>query len=83
MIRDLRNYARQTNSRLIAGGILILFIVGDGLIYLFFGREAAILGFICLLAGLAPLLIIWFLLGLMDWLVKRSDPLEQKEGDED
>ncbi len=70
---DLRNYAKQTNTRLLIGGITLLFIVGDGLIYLFYGQQAALLGLICLLAGLSPLLIIWLLLLLVEWIVKRAD----------
>ena len=53
MSRDLRQYARQTNFRLIVGFILLLFIVGDGLIYLFYGQGAALMGLICLLGGFA------------------------------
>jgi TM2 domain-containing membrane protein YozV len=70
---DLRNYAKQTNTRLLIGGIALLFIVGDGLIYLFYGQQAALLGLICLLAGLSPLLIIWLLLLLVEWIVKQAD----------
>ncbi|MFN2126294.1 MAG: hypothetical protein ACK2TU_00400 [Anaerolineales bacterium] len=72
MSRDLRKYTRQTNNRLLAGGIIILFVVGDGLIYLFYGKNAAITGLICLIAGLLPLIIIWIILSLMGWVVKRS-----------
>lgn len=71
MTRDLRRYSRQTTTRLLIGGILILFIVGDGLIYIFYGRDAAIMGFVCLLAGLAPLLLIWLALTFMGWVVKK------------
>lgn len=73
MGKDLRRYARQTNTRLIAGGLLLLFIVGDGLIYIFLGREAAVLGFLCLVAGLAPLLLIWLILTGIGWLARRAD----------
>lgn len=73
MGKDLRLYAKQTNARLLIGGIALLFIVGDGLIYLFYGQQAALMGLICLLAGLSPLLIIWLLLLLLDWFVKRAD----------
>jgi uncharacterized SAM-binding protein YcdF (DUF218 family) len=73
MIRDLRRYAQQTYAHLILGGILLLFIVGDGLIYFFYGRGAAILGFACLVAGLAPLALIWLALAIMDWIVRRAD----------
>jgi len=44
MTRDLRKYVRQTNFQLIAGALILLFIIGDGLIYLFYGSSAAVLG---------------------------------------
>ncbi len=72
MSRDLRKYARQTNIRLLIGGIIILFIVGDGLIYLIYGKNAAITGLVCLIAGLLPLIIIWIILSIMGWVVKKS-----------
>ncbi len=78
-MRDLRRYARQTNIRVILGGILILFLVGDGLIYLFYGRNAAILGFICLMAGLAPLFLIGLFLAVMDWVIILNERLDQEE----
>ncbi|HBX69037.1 MAG TPA: hypothetical protein DEH25_06560 [Chloroflexi bacterium] len=73
MTRDLRKYARNTNIRLFAGFFLLLFIVGDGLIYLIYGREGAILGLICLVAGLAPLVLIALLLFALEWIVKRAN----------
>ncbi len=72
MTRDLRNYARQTNRRLLFGGIVLLFLVGDGLIYLIYGQEAALLGLLCLSVGLVPLLLIWLILSVIEWVVKRS-----------
>lgn len=73
MARDLRRYAGQTTTRLVLGGIALLFLVGDGLIYLIYGREAALLGFFCLLAGLSPLLLIWAGLVLMGRIVERGN----------
>jgi hypothetical protein len=73
MSRDLRRYAWQTNARLLVGFVLILFLVGDGLIYLFYGHRAAGLGLVCLVAGLAPLVVVWLLLTLIGWVVKRID----------
>jgi len=72
MARDLRRYARQTNTRLIVGGVLLLFVVGDGLIYLIYGPEAALLGMICLVAGLSPLLLIWLALTVVEWISRRA-----------
>ena len=72
-MRDLRRYATQTNRRLILGGILLLFVVGDGLIFLIYGRDAALTGLTCLLFGLAPLVLIWLSLEVISWLVRKAD----------
>jgi hypothetical protein len=74
MSHDLRQYARQTNIRLIIGFILVLFIIGDGLIYLFYGQGAAVMGVICLLAGLAPIILIITVLWFIDWIVRHNNP---------
>lgn len=73
MSRDLRKYAQQTNIRLFAGFIILLFVVGIGLIYYYYGQGAALFGVLCLLAGLAPLLIIWFVFVVIDWIVARAN----------
>lgn len=73
MSRDLRKYSRQTNFRLALGGIALLFVVGGGLIWYFYGRNAALLGVVCLAAGLAPIALIWMALGGVDWLVRKLD----------
>ena len=71
--RDIHKYASQTQVRLIAGALLLLFIVGDGLIYLIYGQGAAIMGLLCLTAGLVPVLAIIGVLFIMDWVVKRAN----------
>jgi TM2 domain-containing membrane protein YozV len=73
MMRDLRKYARQTNYRLIAGFILLLFIIGDGLIYLFYGRGAALMGLVCLVAGLSPLVLIMGAMWVIEWIARRNN----------
>jgi multisubunit Na+/H+ antiporter MnhB subunit len=72
MSRDLRDYARKTNVRLAVGATLLLFIVGLGLIYFIYGKEAAGLGFFCLLAGLTPIVLILVILFFIDWIMKRA-----------
>jgi len=72
MSRDLRDYARRTNVRLGVGAFLLLFLIGLGLIYFIYGREAAGLGFFCLLAGLSPVVLILLALFFIDWIVKRA-----------
>jgi hypothetical protein len=75
MGHDLRHYARQTNFRLIVGFIVVLFLVGDGLIYVFYGQGAALMGLLCLLGGLSPVVLIILALWLIDWLAKRNNNL--------
>lgn len=72
MTRDLRKYARQTNARLLLGFFAILFVVGVGLIYLIWGREAAVLASLCLFGALVPAALIWLALTLMGWIVKKA-----------
>lgn len=73
MSRDLRKYARQTSVQLAVGAILLLFLIGDGLIYLIYGKGAAVMGVACLLMGLAPLLLIALLMLLLNWVVKLAN----------
>jgi len=52
---------------------MVLFFVGDGLIYLFYGGGAAIIGLLCLLGGLVPVVIIVLVMTLLDWIAKRAN----------
>jgi TM2 domain-containing membrane protein YozV len=72
--RDLRKYVRQTNIRLIAGALILLFIVGDGLIYLFYGSSAAVFGLLCLLGGMVPVVLVVLIMVLLDWIAKHANP---------
>ncbi|MBE3066984.1 MAG: hypothetical protein IMZ73_06090 [Chloroflexi bacterium] len=73
MTRNLQKYARQTNLRLIAGALVLLFIVGDGLIYLIYGSSAALMGLLCLLAGMTPVVLVVLIILLLDWITKRAN----------
>ena len=73
MTRDLRKYARNTNIRLVAGFIILLFTIGGSLIYMIYGIEGTIMGLICLLAGLAPFVLIALILWGLEWIVKRAN----------
>jgi hypothetical protein len=70
--RDLRSYAQQTTTRLIIGALLLLFLVGSGLIYVFYGPNAALMGLVCLLGAMLPVAAIWLLLMLLEWGLKRG-----------
>ncbi len=72
-MRDLRRYAQQTNIRLLVGFLLILFLVGDGLIYAIWGQGAAVMGMVCILAGLAPLGLTGLILWGIEWFVRKNN----------
>lgn len=72
MTRNLQKYSRQTNLQLIGGALVLLFIVGDGLIYWLYGSQAALMGFLCLLAGMTPVVLVVLIILLLDWITKRA-----------
>jgi hypothetical protein len=72
-VRDLRKYAKTTNVRLFVGFILLLIIVGVGLIYLIYGPGAAVTGLICVLAGLVPIVLIYFILLAIEAVAKKAN----------
>lgn len=74
MKRDLRDYAKQTDRRLIIGAIVLLFAVGGGLIWWFYGTEAWGLGLTCLVAGLAPVVLIVLLFWAIERIIKSARP---------
>jgi hypothetical protein len=73
MSRDLRSYMKDTNVRLVFGALLLLFIVGDGLIWIIYGFGAAVMGLLCMLGAFVPIGLILLLLNLSDWIVKRAN----------
>ncbi len=72
MSRDLRKYHRQTNYQLIAGAIILLFVVGGGLVYLIWGSSTAVSTLLCMGAALIPVGLIISIFWILDWIVKRS-----------
>lgn len=73
MSRDLRRYQQQTTTRLIFGALLLLFLVGDGLIYLIYGKGAALMGLLCIGGAFIPIGITLLILQGMDWIVRRTN----------
>jgi hypothetical protein len=72
MTRDLRAFARQTQVRLLIGGLALLFGLGLLLIFLIYGAGAALTGLLCLLGSLVPIALIFLSLRGIDWIVKRG-----------
>lgn len=73
-MKDLREYARQTNIRLAFGAFVLLFVVGLGLIWVFYGERAAGMGFVCLLAALFPVILILGIFLGIEWILRHARP---------
>lgn len=70
--RDLREYTKNTKTRLVIGFLALIFLVGDGLILLFYGKEAGIFGLVCMLGALVPILLVIIFLVIADKVVKKN-----------
>lgn len=73
MSRDLRKYMKDTNTRILIGAFVLLFIIGLGLIWVIYGFGAAVSGFLCLLGAFVPIALIFLALFGLDWIVKRAN----------
>jgi hypothetical protein len=54
------------------GGLLLLFVVGIGLIYLFYGQGAALTGLLCMVVALIPLILIWVMFIVLEFITKKA-----------
>ncbi len=70
--RDLREYTKKTRTRLVVGFLILVFLVGDGLIFLFYGKESGLFGVVCTLGALIPVLLIIIFLGIADKVVRNK-----------
>ncbi len=73
MSRDLRKYTKDTNTRILIGALVLLFVLGLALIWAIYGFGAAVSGFLCLLGAFIPIAIIFLALFGLDWIVKRAN----------
>lgn len=73
MPNDLNKYTSETIRRLVYGTLIILFTVGLGLIWLFYGVRAAGMGFLCLIGASIPVLLVIGVIFGMDFFMKRID----------
>lgn len=73
-MKDLREYAKQTNVRLAFGAFILLFVVGVALIWVFYGERAAGMGLVCLLAALFPVILILGIFLGIEWILKHARP---------
>lgn len=73
MTKNLRDFAAQTNTRLVAGGLLLLYLGAPLLIGWLYGPGAALTALLCLLGALVPLGLIWLAMLALDFIVKRAN----------
>ncbi len=73
-MRDLRDYSKQTNVRLVLGALILLLVVGVGLIWLIYGGNAAGMALTCLLAALVPVILILAIFVGIEWILKHARP---------
>ena len=71
-IRDLRAYSRGTFLRLGIGGLLLILVVGNLLVWWIYGPEAVRLSISCMMVALIPGILIVLFLTLTGWIVKRE-----------
>lgn len=62
---DLRSHHRQTDLGLALGGLFLLLFVGGGILWLFLGEDAALIGMAVLLGAALLMGGLWALLGLL------------------
>jgi hypothetical protein len=70
---DTGRHQRETHARMIVGGALILLGVGGGLVWVLYGRSAAITAVVCLLTAFALFGLLWLLLILIERWVREED----------
>ena len=70
----LDRHRRQTQSRLIIGGLLILLGVGGGLVWALYGRTAALTALLCLSAAVGIFGLLWLILAFLELWVKEDEP---------
>lgn len=73
---DLRRYQFITDRNLLIGFFVLLFVVGGGLIYLFYGAGGLSTGLLCMLAGALLAGVIVLVVFGFEWL---SRWLEDRE----
>jgi hypothetical protein len=73
MAHDLKKYTSETMRRLVIGTLIILFTVGLGLIWLFYGARAAGMGLLCLTGAAVPVLLVIGVIFGMDFFMRKVD----------
>lgn len=63
-----RRFAKSTEGQLVIAFFVLLYGVGGGLIWLFYGRAAALLGLACISGGMLFFLLLYAIMLLIGYL---------------
>ena len=69
---DPVRFARSTEGQLVIGFFLLLYFVGGGLIWYFYGPGGALLGWVCITGGLLFFLLLYAIVSLIGWWANRE-----------
>jgi hypothetical protein len=61
----VKQFRSGTEARLVLGFFVLLYIVGGGLIWFFYGRNAALLGMACMTTGVLAFLLLYAIVTLL------------------
>lgn len=70
---DLRRYQTATDRNLLIGFFIVLFLVGGGLIYLFYGVGGLSTGLLCMIGGAVLAGVVVLVAFGFEWLSKWLD----------
>jgi hypothetical protein len=71
-VTDSRSYASRLERELIVGALLIGLVLGVGLIFLFWGEQAALTSLLCFALFLGVIAVVWGFLRVISWLGERE-----------
>jgi hypothetical protein len=70
---DPFRFARSTEGQLVIGFFVILYVVGGGLIWWFYGFGGAALGWVCMTGALFFFLLLYGIVSLLGWWANKID----------
>jgi hypothetical protein len=70
---DPRRHQRQTQVRLLFGGMAVVAIVGGGIVWALYGISAAVTAVLCLVVAAGVMGLLWLILTLLESWVKEDD----------
>jgi hypothetical protein len=70
---DPVRFVRTTEGQLVAGFFVLLYVVGGGLIWFFYGMGGALLGWFCMTGGLLFFLLLYGIVTLLGWWANRDE----------